>query len=359
MQFGLFYEWPNPTLRNWKLLFEEGVEQIQYSEALGFDYCLIAEHHFTNYGNSPAPLMQALYIGQRTKRLRIGTAAVILPVWQPLRLAEEIAVLDNLIDGRFMCGVGRGYQAYEMAGFGGNLGESRQKFHETLEVLLKAWTHEESFAYDGEYVKIPAPVTVFPKPLQKPHPPLWLAGTSAESMQLAARMDMLPLSSSMMGLAGIRAQFGALVQAHADLGKPIHNLRLGLQCVTHVAPTDAEAYAALPYARWQHRAQRGLNRQDVTNGRVDARPYEGELEEAIYLDRLFFGSPATVIEKFKRVASVGATHISNWMMFGGIEHDKLMRSIRLMGEEVIPALRDVHPPADLPDKLLHATATTP
>jgi len=126
MQFGLFYEWPNPTLRNWKLLFEEGVEQIQYSEALGLDYCLIAEHHFTNYGNSPAPLMQALYIGQRTRRLRIGTAAVILPVWQPLRLAEEIAVLDNLIDGRFMCGVGRGYQAYEMAGFGGDLGASRR-----------------------------------------------------------------------------------------------------------------------------------------------------------------------------------------------------------------------------------------
>jgi alkanesulfonate monooxygenase SsuD/methylene tetrahydromethanopterin reductase-like flavin-dependent oxidoreductase (luciferase family) len=129
--------------------------------------------------------------------------------------------------------------------------------------------------------------------------------------------------------------------------------------VTHVAPTDEEAYAALPYARWQNRAQRGLNRQDVTNGRVDARPYEGELEEVTYLDRLFFGSPATVIEKFKRVASVGATHVSNWMMFGGIEHDRLMRSIRLMGEEVIPALRDVHPPASLPDELLHDTATTP
>jgi alkanesulfonate monooxygenase SsuD/methylene tetrahydromethanopterin reductase-like flavin-dependent oxidoreductase (luciferase family) len=169
MQFGLFYEWPNPTLRNWKLLFEEGVQQIQYSEALGFDYCLIAEHHFTNYGNSPAPLMQALYIGQRTRRIRIGTAAVILPVWQPLRLAEEIAVLDNLI----------------------------------------------------------------------------------------------------------------------------------------------------------------------------------------------VGSPATVIEKFKRAASVGVTHVSNWMMFGGLEHEKLMRSIRLMGEEVIPALRDVHPPADLSDEILHETVTAP
>jgi alkanesulfonate monooxygenase SsuD/methylene tetrahydromethanopterin reductase-like flavin-dependent oxidoreductase (luciferase family) len=352
MQFGLFYEWPNPTLRPWRTLFEEGVEQIQYSEAMGFDYCLIAEHHFTTYGNSPAPLLQALYIGQRTCRLKIGTAAVILPVWQPLRLAEEIAVLDNLIDGRFMCGVGRGYQPYEMAGFGGNVEESRDKFQETLEVLLKAWTQDESFTYHGKHVQIDTPVTVFPKPLQKPYPPLWLAGTSVESMQLAAQLDMLPLSSSMMGTAGVRAQFGALVHAHAALGKPLDNLRLGLQCMTHVAPTDAEAYDAVAYARWQTRAQRGLNRRDVTHGRVDASPYTGELDDTAYLDRLFVGSPATVIEKFKRAASLGATHISNWMMFGGIEHEKLMRSIRLMGEEVIPALRHVQPPADLPEQLL-------
>lgn len=356
MQFGLFYEWPNPTLRQWKTLFEEGMEQIQYSEALGFDYCLIAEHHFTNYGNSPAPLMQALYIGQRTKRLKIGTAAVILPVWQPLRLAEEVAVLDNLIDGRFLCGIGRGYQPYEMAGFGGSLEESRQRFDETLDVLLKAWTQEESFTYNGKHIQIAKPVTVFPKPLQKPYPPLLLMGTSVDSMRVAAQLDMLPFSSSMMGTEGVRAQFGALVHAHAELGKPLTNLRLGLQCMTHVAPTDAEAYAEVRYARWQTRAQRGLNRQDVTHGRINAVPYEGELDDAAYLDRLFFGSPATLIEKFKRLASVGATHISNWMMFGGIEHEKLMRSIRLMGEEVIPALRDLQPPADLSAQLLREPA---
>ncbi|MEE9147247.1 MAG: LLM class flavin-dependent oxidoreductase [Candidatus Tectomicrobia bacterium] len=358
MQFGLFYEWPNPALRQWKSLFEEGIEQIQYSEALGFDYCLIAEHHFSNYGNSPAPLLQALYIGQRTKRLKIGTAAVILPVWQPLRLAEEIAVLDNLIDGRFLCGIGRGYQPYEMAGFGVNVEESRKKFHETLEVLLAAWTQEESFTYDGEYVQIATPVTVFPKPLQQPHPPFLLMGTSVESMHLAARLDMLPFSSGMMGTAGVHAQYGALVHAHAALSKPTHNLRLGLQCMTHVAPTDAEAYAEVPYARWQTRAQRGLNRQDVTNGRVNASPYAGELDEETYLDRLFFGSPETVIAKLKRAASVGVTHISNWMMFGGIEHEKLMRSIRLMGEEVIPALRQVQPPADLPDAVMQEPEIT-
>jgi alkanesulfonate monooxygenase SsuD/methylene tetrahydromethanopterin reductase-like flavin-dependent oxidoreductase (luciferase family) len=352
MQFGLFYEWPNPTLRQWKLLFEEGVEQIQYSEAVGFDYCLIAEHHFTNYGNSPSPLLQALYIGQRTRRLHIGTAAVVLPVWQPLRLAEEVAVLDNLIDGRFLCGIGRGYQAYEMAGFGGSVADSRQKFHETLEVLLKAWTQEEAFTYSGEHVQIAHPVTVFPKPLQKPHPPLLLMGTSVDSMRIAAQHDMLPFSSSMMGVEGVRAQFGALVHAHAALDKPLTNLRLGLQCMTHVAPTDEEAYDAVRYARWQNRAQRGLNRHAVTNGRVDASAYEGELADEAFRDRLFVGSPATVIAKFQRFASAGATHISNWMMFGGIEHEKLIRSIRLMGEEVIPALRHVEPPADLPEALL-------
>ena len=294
MQFGLFYEWPNPELREWRVLFEEGVEQIQYSETLGFDYCLIAEHHFTNYGNSPAPLLQALHIGQRTRRIGIGTASVILPMWQPLRLAEEVAVLDNLLDGRFMCGVGRGYQPYEMAGFGADVGESRARFDETLDVLLKAWTSDESFTYHGEYVNIPNPVTVFPKPLQKPHPPLMITGSSVDSMRTAARYDMLPFTSSQMGLDGVRAQYGVLAHAYRELGKPVDNIRLGVQCITHVAPTDEEALEALKYARWQNRAQRGLNRQAVNSGRIEAIPYEGELDDEAFMDRLFFGSPETV-----------------------------------------------------------------
>ena len=352
MQFGLFYEWPNPTLREWRILFEEGVEQIQYSESLGFDYCLIAEHHFTNYGNSPSPLLQALYIGRRTRRIRIGTASVILPMWQPLRLAEEVAVVDNLLDGRFMCGVGRGYQPYEMAGFGADVGESRARFDETLDVLLKAWTSDESFTYQGEYVNIENPVTVFPKPFQKPHPPLLITGSSVDSMRTAARHDMLPFTSSQMGLDGVRAQYGALAHSYRELGKPVEDIRLGVQCITHVAPTDDEAREALEYARWQNRAQRGLNRQAVNAGRIDAIPYEDELDDDSFMDRLFFGSPETVAEKLAKFAEAGATHVSNWMMFGGIEHEKLMRSIRLMGEEVMPALRDAGPSPTLADELL-------
>jgi alkanesulfonate monooxygenase SsuD/methylene tetrahydromethanopterin reductase-like flavin-dependent oxidoreductase (luciferase family) len=134
-------------------------------------------------------------------------------------------VLDHLIDGRFLCGIGRGYQPYEMAGFGGNVAESRQRFRETLEVLLKAWTAEESFTYNGELVQIANPVTIFPKPLQRPYPPLLLMGTSVDSMQVAAQLDMLAFSSAMMGMEGVRAQFGALLHAHAALDKLLTNLR--------------------------------------------------------------------------------------------------------------------------------------
>ena len=251
-----------------------------------------------------------------------------------------------------MCGVGRGYQPYEMAGFGGSVELSRHQFQETLDVLLKAWTSDESFTYEGEHVHISQPVTVFPKPLQKPHPPLLITGSSVDSMQLAAKHHMLPFTSSQMGLDGVRAQYGVLAHALHDLGESLDHLQLGVQCITHVAPTDEEAREALKNARWQNRAQRGLNRQDVTNGQINATPYDGELDDEAFMDRLFFGSPETLIEKFKNFAAAGATHVSNWMMFGGIEHEKLMRSIRLMGEEVIPALRDVHPSPDLAGELL-------
>ena len=358
MNFGLFLEWPNPGIRQWKTLFEEGIEQLQYSEEVGFDYCLIAEHHFSNYGNSPAPLLQALHIGQRTKKLKIATGILVLPIWDPLRLAEEVAVLDNLIDGRFICGIGRGYQPHEMSRFGIPLEESRQRTNETLDVMVKAWTQDDSFTYEGEYIKVPHEVTVWPKPLQKPHPPFWIAGTSVESMKLAAERDMMPITTGLLGAAGMRAHLASLVHFRLGLEKPIDNIELGMQAITHVAETDEEARRQLGYARWQNRAGRALNRLDVKNGRVQVGPYDGELDDDGFMQRLFFGSPDTVIKKFEEAAKLGVTHVSNWMMFGGLEHEKIMKSVRLMGEEVIPALSGILPPPSLVEELAHEPPAT-
>lgn len=351
MKFGLFYEWPNPQGRDWRPLFEEGIEQIQYSEELGFDFVLIAEHHFSNYGMSPSPLLEALAVAQRTSRIKIATAVLVLPEWQPLRLAEEVAVLDQLSNGRFICGVGRGYQPHEFARFGISAEQSRGIFNESLDVLLKAWTSTESFTYEGEYITIPHEVVVWPKPLQQPHPPLWVAGSSGDTMKLAAERDLVPITTGFLGWDGIADAAALWVQTRRNLGKSVNNFELGLQTMTLVTESDEDARTCLTYPRWQLRAGRSLNRSTVVNGCVVPAAYEGEPDDEGLWNSLYYGSPNTVIAKLRRAAEAGVTFASNWMMMGGIAHQTVMNSITLMGREVLPALRDVHPPADLIERL--------
>lgn len=347
MKLGLFFEWPNPSTGDWKQLFEEGIEQIQLAEELGFDFVFIAEHHFSNYGMSPAPLMQALAIAERTKTIRVGTAVLVLPVWQPLRVAEEIAVLDNLTGGRFFCGIGRGYQPHEFERYGVSLEDSRQRFTECLDVMLKAWSDDTSFTYDGEYVQVPHPTVVWPKPVQKPHPIKLIAGTSTDTLRLAAQMDIAPLVSGFGGTQAVRDMAIASLRERAAAGRPADTWELGAQTFCHVAPSNEEARAAAKYPRWQQRAGRALNRKDVTDGRVNATPVDGEPDDEGFWNALYFGDPDRVRAKYLALAEAGATFASCWMMTGGMPHELLMRSIRLMGEEVLPAVHEAGRPEGL------------
>jgi alkanesulfonate monooxygenase SsuD/methylene tetrahydromethanopterin reductase-like flavin-dependent oxidoreductase (luciferase family) len=359
MKLGLFFEWPNPTTGDWQRLFEEGIEQIQLAEELGFDFVLIAEHHFSNYGMSPAPLLQALAIAERTRSIRIGTAVLVLPVWQPLRLAEEVAVLDNLTRGRFFCGIGRGYQPYEFARFGVTLEDSRRRFNECLDVLMLAWTSDTSFTYEGEYVKLDKPTVVWPKPLQKPHPPILIAGTSSDTISLAAERDFMPLVSGFAGPNTVREVAKDLIRKRGAAGARHEAWELGAQTLCHVADSNIAAGDSARYARWQNRAGRALNRLDVIDGRVQPSPYEGEAGDQAFWDALYYGDPDRVAQKYLDLAEAGVTFASCWMMAGGIEHAKLMRSIRLMGEHVLPVLRDAHPPSTLAAEALAGSEIGP
>jgi alkanesulfonate monooxygenase SsuD/methylene tetrahydromethanopterin reductase-like flavin-dependent oxidoreductase (luciferase family) len=356
MKLGLFFEWPNPQTRDWKTLFEEGIEEIQLAEELGFDFVFIAEHHFSNYGMSPAPLLQALAIAERTKRIRIGTAVLVLPVWQPLRLAEEIAVLDNLTDGRFFCGIGRGYQPHEFARFGVTLDDSRQRFNECLDVLDLAWSRDTSFTYDGEYVKIPNPTVVWPKPKQKPHPPMLVAGTSPDTLRLAAERDIGALTSGFAGPGAVREAAAALIRGRAAAGRDTSTWELGAQTFCHVAESNEAARELMHYPRWQNRAGRALNRLDVLDGRVQATPYETEADDEGFWNGLYYGNPDRVRAKYVALAEAGATFASCWMMAGGMPHDLLMRSVRMMGTEVLPAVHEARAPDGFVAEILGSDA---
>ena len=141
------------------------------------------------------------------------------------------------------------------------------------------------------------PTVVWPKPRQKPHPPLWVAGTSAETMRMAAERDIVPITTGFLGPSGIRDAAAVWVQARKALNKPITGLELGIQVMSHVAHTGAEARANLKYARWQTRANRALNRQAVVDGRFSPVAYEGEPDDGAFFNGVYYGSPDAVTAK--------------------------------------------------------------
>lgn len=346
MEFGLFVEWPNSGARVWREAFEESVAQVRLAEEVGFDFCLIAEHHFSDYGIVPSPLLEALAFARATSRIRIGTGVAVLPEWQPLRLAEEMAVVDQLSGGRFIAGVGRGFVPFEQERLGVNVEEGRARFEESLDVLVKAWT-ETDFTYAGKHVRVDHPTTVLPRPLQAPHPQLWLAGASAESVDLVGRRGLTPITSSVAGPDRLREQHGEYVQARRKYGREAEPLHVVAQTQVHVAETAAEAHTTLPFARWQARAVTRLVQARVERGVLDAAPADDDPSDEVLLGRQFIGTPDQIIPRLQALSDAGVTHVSMLMEFGGLDAARIERSIRLVGREVIPTLRNATPPASL------------
>lgn len=338
MHLGLFLEWPNAGARDWREAFEEGVAQAQLAEAVGFDFCLIAEHHFSDYSVAPSPVLEALAILRATSTLRVGTAVAVLPEWQPLRLAEEMAVADQLSGGRFIAGVGRGFAPFEQERFDVDVTQGRVHFEEALDVLVKAWT-ETDFTYDGKFVRVPHPTTVLPRPVQRPHPPLWLAGSSAESVELVGRLGMTPITSVALGAEQLAANRAEYERARARHGRAAEPLEVVAQGHAFVGATEAEVRAILPQARWQRRAVPALVAGRVEHGVLDVRPLESEPDDDALLNSQLFGTPPQIIARLRALEEAGVTHVSMLLTLGGLEHERVMASIRLVGEAVLPALR--------------------
>ena len=166
MEFGTFLLLQSPSAEPPEIVFERGVEITQAAEDLGFDNMWLAEHHFSTYGYLSRPMTYALHLANKTSRIRVGTAVIVLPLHHPLVIAEEIATVDLLTGGRLDVGLGRGYQRYEFERLGQDLAESRSRWEEDVDIILLGLSGQP-FSYDGKYYKIPE-TTVFPRPVQKP-----------------------------------------------------------------------------------------------------------------------------------------------------------------------------------------------
>jgi alkanesulfonate monooxygenase SsuD/methylene tetrahydromethanopterin reductase-like flavin-dependent oxidoreductase (luciferase family) len=186
MKFAVlqFFSWPGQRVPL-PTVYERAFQRIDVMEKSGYDAVWLAEHHFSTYSVCPSIHMMGTHIAARTERLRIGTAVSLAPFYHPLRLAEEVALLDVLSGGRVNWGVGRGFDPTEFKTFGVDFSESHPRFRETVEIVMKAWT-EERVDHKGEFFEYEG-IQVLPKPLQDPHPPVWLAASSPDAVMWSAQ----------------------------------------------------------------------------------------------------------------------------------------------------------------------------
>ena len=340
MDIGTFLLMQSPSARSSQEIYGRALEQAQAAESLGYRNVWLAEHHFSTYGYVSRPLQLATHIAAKTTKLRVGTAVVVVPLHHPLVIAEEIATLDIVSGGRLDIGLGRGYQRYEFERFGLQLDSGGQRWEESIDILVKSF-EGRPFSYDGKLFKIPE-TSLFPQPLQKPHPPIWITAQSQYALEAAVRRGFNVLTGGFGVPMERLAEFGQHVKRMNAEMKPAQQPLVGVQRAVYVTKDPADAREAAEQARWNMRVTLSLrnNYERVEHG--NAIPVPGKTEPDIdeLLDRyLVIGTPDTVIRQIKRVRElVGISHFNCSFWFGDLEQARVLRSMELFAREVMPAL---------------------
>ena len=354
MKFGTYFFFQAPPGHSHADIIRRELAQMEWSEELGFDAVWLTEHHFIDYGLSVDPASLASAAASRTQRVRIGLAAAILPFHEPLRLAEQMALVDIISGGRLDFGVGRGNRPAEFRGYRVPQEQSRERFDEAVEVIQRAWT-EERFSYDGRYFKI-SDVRVIPKPVQRPHPPIYQVCVTKDGIESTALRGWPMLNSVLFGpvsqLEGTRDIYVETLRKAGRTDAEIAGLlrQWGVSRQIYVADTDARA---LEEARDAEMWYQESFRKFVLPDRIeDAHPalqpgFRAMAErlatvtwDGLVRETLAFGSPDTVASHIERMREIGVGQVLCWMNFGGLSPERIRRSMELFAREVMPRFRN-------------------
>jgi alkanesulfonate monooxygenase SsuD/methylene tetrahydromethanopterin reductase-like flavin-dependent oxidoreductase (luciferase family) len=310
--------------------YEHRLRLLERYDAAGFYSYHLAEHHATPLGLAPVPGLFLAAAAQRTRRIRLGPCVYCLPLYDPLRLIEEVCMLDQLSRGRFDFGVGRGIVPYEMAYFGLHHLETEDINRETLEVVLQGLTHDVLEHRGPRYTYRKVPMIL--KPLQKPHPPLWYGLGHAAGAEWAAANRVNVITNHPPELAApLFARYREIWQRkHGDAAMP----RLGMSRHVVVAGTEAaaEAIGRASYAVWYA----NLTKLWRDFGALPVR-FATDFDEARRRGVAIAGTPARVREEIARQVEVsGATYMACRLMFGEMTEGEALASVDLFTAEVMP-----------------------
>ena len=358
MKFGIFYIVPWHESSTQEQALREAMEQIELADQLGIEEVWLGEHRFSRHGLLSGIFSFLGQVAGRTKQIRIGTAVIVLPLHNPVLVAEEAAMLDVISGGRLNFGIGSGYQRQEFDGIGVDMEESRERFSESVDVITKAWT-DETLTYHGKYTNVDD-VWVIPKPLQKPHPPLFQAvSTSPASIDFAASRQIQVIAGGPTDVLGQAPQVIKLWREKMDeYGHEHAHLDPPMSKSIYVAPTMEEAEAdPVGLEDFSSRILRSTGRLGSPIGMpVDKngnlpKGYEAWANRQSDRDRRddpghaglppLRGTPDVLIERLKQTQEAGINHIFGSFGFAGLPHEKVMRSIELFATKVMPYFQEV------------------
>jgi alkanesulfonate monooxygenase SsuD/methylene tetrahydromethanopterin reductase-like flavin-dependent oxidoreductase (luciferase family) len=341
LNVGLIFAFRNPT--QWRIpfidLYEGQINQAVKAEKLGYDSVWLTEHHFLEDGYSPSLLPIACAIGARTERVRIGTFVILLPLHHPLRIAEDAATADIISKGRIDLGLGQGYRSEEFTGFNIARKERGPRLEEGTDIIRRAWT-ESGFSYDGRFTKL-TNIDLQPRPVQKPHPPLWLAARGPKSIARVGR-----LGYHFMGTGGTDQQ-----QMYDDAlraaGRRVEDHKIAQLLMVYVAPNRDKAYdiaekhvhyTLASYGQWM-----GKEGDLPTDAALRNIPPVEKLREPdtarFFGESLVIGTPDDAIRMIDNYRNrTRLTHLVMMMHLPGLNFADAERSMELFAKEVLPHL---------------------
>ena len=345
MRFGSFVFSISGDRDNDHHVIDSTLREVELAEEIGMDAVWLTEHHFDGAVAYADPLVFGAAVAARTRRVSIGFAVVEMALHHPIRLAVQTALLDNLSHGRLIVGTGRGsaYNEYEYIGFGLGMEEARDILPEAEELLVKAWTGEDVH-HDGKYWKVSFP-TLRPRPYQKPHPPLVRACITEESLVEMAAIGR-PALIGIQTIDDIRRKLQLYKDTMLQAGfgeEAVENAldQTWVQRGLYLADSDDEAVDVAANALKRYREHLLDARIKYNPGGVPPRPpgqapSPGETVEHAFLA----GTPETVASKIHELKQAGVRNLLLNVNVGQIPHEQVVRSMRLLGEKVLPRFRE-------------------
>jgi len=322
-----FFSWPERRVEL-PAVFDRALQRIEIMDRTGYDAVWLAEHHFSSFSICPSVHMMGTLAAARTTRLRIGTAVSLAPFYHPLRLAEEVALLDVLSGGRVNWGAGRGFARVEFTAFGVPPDESTTRFREAVEIVLRAWT-DERLSFTGEHFRF-ADLEVLPKPLQRPHPPVWMAATSEGAIEWAAGRGFSILMDPHAGHADIGRKRRFYADRLAAAGHSVAGRDLPVARLVAIAETSEKAaQVARDGAQWIVNSYFGSQHNPVgvaDPNRTSIDPVQRYLDEVIV-----HGTPDGVLDEILGLREeIGL----DYLLAAPLSHQSFM----LLTEKILPRL---------------------